>query len=131
MARSATAGRHPRSIRRQSVRAVLREGAELLATLLPAAGAGVLGHVTMVGFTHRESAGPLQSMSGGDPLPSTVLLAPERCTSPWLAAESLLHEGAHLEALRRAPYGLRGQERHRARPDPRGGSVRGRSSGCS
>ncbi|MFE2709924.1 aKG-HExxH-type peptide beta-hydroxylase [Streptomyces mirabilis] len=81
-----------------SVRAVLREGAELLATLLPAAGAGVLGHVTMVGFTHRESEeGPLQSMSGGDPLPSTVLLAPERCTSPWLAAESLLHEGAHLK----------------------------------
>lgn len=80
------------------VRAVLREGAELLATLLPAAGAGVLGHVTMVGFTHRESEeGPLQSMSGGDPLPSTVLLAPERCTSPWLAAESLLHEGAHLK----------------------------------
>ncbi|MFF3752492.1 HEXXH motif-containing putative peptide modification protein [Streptomyces sp. NPDC002018] len=80
------------------IRAVLREGAELLATLLPSAGAGVLGHVTMVGFTHRESEeGPLQSMSGGDPLPSTVLLAPERCTSPWLAAESLLHEGAHLK----------------------------------
>ncbi|MDQ0771966.1 hypothetical protein QF026_000432 [Streptomyces aurantiacus] len=80
------------------VRTVLREGAELLATLLPAAGAGVLGHVTMVGFTHRESEeGPLQSMSGGDPLPSTVLLAPERCASPWLAAESLLHEGAHLK----------------------------------
>ncbi|MEV7343704.1 HEXXH motif-containing putative peptide modification protein [Streptomyces sp. NPDC093544] len=80
------------------VRAVLREGAELLATLLPAAGAGVLGHVTMVGFARRESEeGPLQSMSGGDPLPSTVLLAPERCTSPWLTAESLLHEGAHLK----------------------------------
>ncbi|MEV0224567.1 HEXXH motif-containing putative peptide modification protein [Streptomyces sp. NPDC050704] len=80
------------------VRATLREGAELLATLLPSAGAGVLGHVTMVGFTHRESEeGPLQSMSGGDPLPSTVLLAPERCASPWLAAESLLHEGAHLK----------------------------------
>lgn len=79
-------------------RAVLRDGAELLATLLPAAGAGVLGHVTMVGFTRRESEeGPLQSMSGGDPLPSTVLLAPERCTSPWLVAESLLHEGAHLK----------------------------------
>ncbi|MFE7033636.1 HEXXH motif-containing putative peptide modification protein [Streptomyces sp. NPDC057621] len=78
--------------------AVLREGAELLATLLPAAGAGVLGHVSVVGFTSRESEeGPLQSMSGGDPLPSTVLLAPERCTSPWLAAESLLHEGAHLK----------------------------------
>ncbi|MFS8198486.1 aKG-HExxH-type peptide beta-hydroxylase [Streptomyces sp. CWNU-52B] len=80
------------------VLAVLREGAELLATLLPAAGASVLGHVSVVGFTHRESEeGPLQSMSGGDPLPSTVLLAPERCTSPWLAAESLLHEGAHLK----------------------------------
>jgi hypothetical protein len=81
-----------------ATRAGLRDGAELLATLLPAAGAGVLGHVTMVGFTSRESEeGPLQSMSGGDPLPSTVLLAPERCTSPWLAAESLLHEGAHLK----------------------------------
>jgi hypothetical protein len=76
----------------------LRDGAELLATLLPSAGAGVLGHVSVVGFTSRESEeGPLQSMSGGDPLPSTVLLAPERCTSPWLAAESLLHEGAHLK----------------------------------
>ncbi|MDQ1035030.1 hypothetical protein QFZ75_001446 [Streptomyces sp. V3I8] len=80
------------------VLAGLRDGAELLATLLPSAGAGVLGHVTMVGFTSRESEeGPLQSMSGGDPLPSTVLLAPERCTSAWLAAESLLHEGAHLK----------------------------------
>lgn len=76
----------------------LREGAELLATLLPSAGAGVLEHVTVVGFTRRESEeGPLQSMSGGDPLPSAVLLAPERCASPWLAAESLLHEGAHLK----------------------------------
>ncbi|MFI7388674.1 aKG-HExxH-type peptide beta-hydroxylase [Streptomyces sp. NPDC049813] len=76
----------------------LREGAALLATLMPASGAGVLGHVTVVGFTHRESEeGPLQSMSGGDPLPSAVLLAPERCASPWLAAESLLHEGAHLK----------------------------------
>ncbi|MGC5566625.1 aKG-HExxH-type peptide beta-hydroxylase [Streptomyces sp. FR-108] len=79
-------------------RAVLHEGAELLAALLPAAGAGVLGHVTVVGFTERESEeGPLQSMSGGDPLPSTVLLSPDRCASPWLAAESLLHEGAHLK----------------------------------
>ncbi|MEU6736107.1 HEXXH motif-containing putative peptide modification protein [Streptomyces physcomitrii] len=80
------------------VRSTLREGAELLAALLPATGAGVLRHVTMVGFTHRESEeGPLQSMSGGDPLPSAVLLAPERCASPWLAAESLLHEGSHLK----------------------------------
>ncbi|MEV7139614.1 aKG-HExxH-type peptide beta-hydroxylase [Streptomyces tauricus] len=79
-------------------RAVLHEGGELLAALLPAAGAGVLGHVTVVGFTERESEeGPLQSMSGGDPLPSTVLLSPDRCASPWLAAESLLHEGAHLK----------------------------------
>ncbi|MFJ8828340.1 aKG-HExxH-type peptide beta-hydroxylase [Streptomyces sp. NPDC102467] len=80
------------------VLAGLREGANLLATLLPSSGAGVLGHITLVGFTHRESEeGPLQSMSGGDPLPSAVLLAPERCASPWLAAESLLHEGAHLK----------------------------------
>ncbi|MER6690690.1 aKG-HExxH-type peptide beta-hydroxylase [Streptomyces minutiscleroticus] len=80
------------------VMAGLRAGADLLATLLPSSGAGVLGHVTVVGFTHRESEeGPLQSMSGGDPLPSAVLLAPERCASPWLAAESLLHEGAHLK----------------------------------
>ncbi|WP_394437513.1 aKG-HExxH-type peptide beta-hydroxylase [Streptomyces sp. SGAir0957] len=80
------------------VLAGLRGGADLLATLMPSSGAGVLGHVTMVGFTHRETEeGPLQSMSGGDPLPSAVLLAPERCASPWLAAESLLHEGAHLK----------------------------------
>lgn len=79
-------------------RATLREGAELLASLMPATGASVLGHITMVGLTRRETQeGPLQSMSGGDPLPSSVLLAPERCTSPWLAAESLLHEGSHLK----------------------------------
>lgn len=78
--------------------ATLREGAELLASLMPATGASVLGHITMVGFTRRETQeGPLQSMSGGDPLPSSVLLSPERCTSPWLAAESLLHEGSHLK----------------------------------
>ncbi|MEW2121508.1 HEXXH motif-containing putative peptide modification protein [Streptomyces sp. NPDC005474] len=79
-------------------RVTLREGAELLASLMPEAGASVLGHITMVGFTRRETQeGPLQSMSGGDPLPSSVLMAPERCTSPWLAAESLLHEGSHLK----------------------------------
>lgn len=97
------------------VRATLREGAELLASLMPAAGASVLGHIAMVGFTHRESQeGPLQSMSGGDPLPSTVLMAPERCTNPWLAAESLLHEGAHLklfDALRTGAVVMNATER--------------------
>ncbi|MFD7502301.1 aKG-HExxH-type peptide beta-hydroxylase [Streptomyces sp. NPDC059850] len=95
--------------------AALRDGAELLATLMPAAGAGVLRHITMVGFTHRESReGPLQSMSGGDPLPSSVLLAPERCASPWLVAESLLHEGAHLklfDALRTGSVATNATER--------------------
>ncbi|MFD0382308.1 HEXXH motif-containing putative peptide modification protein [Streptomyces stramineus] len=81
-----------------AARATLREGAELLVALMPETGASVLRHVSMVGFARRESReGPLQSMSGGDPLPSSLLLAPERCATPWLAAESLLHEGSHLK----------------------------------
>ncbi|MCT9091085.1 HEXXH motif-containing putative peptide modification protein [Streptomyces sp. ASQP_92] len=76
----------------------LRSGADLLVALMPHTGASVLRHVALVGFTRGESAeGPLQSLSGGDPLPSAVLMAPERCATPWLAAETLLHEGAHLK----------------------------------
>jgi hypothetical protein len=81
-----------------AVCATLAEGAQLLVSLMPVTGASVLGHITVVGFTRRESQeGPLQSMSGGDPLPSALLMAPERCTNPWLVAESLLHEGSHLK----------------------------------
>ncbi|MEU6300162.1 aKG-HExxH-type peptide beta-hydroxylase [Streptomyces erythrochromogenes] len=76
----------------------LSRGADLLTRLLPQVGPSVLGHVSVVGFTRGESAdGPLQSLSGGDPLPSAILMAPERLTDPWTAAETLLHEGVHLK----------------------------------
>lgn len=73
-------------------------GADLLTRLLPQVGPSVLRHVSVVGFTRGESAdGPLQSLSGGDPLPSAILMAPERLADPWTAAETLLHEGVHLK----------------------------------
>ncbi|MFD6182372.1 aKG-HExxH-type peptide beta-hydroxylase [Streptomyces goshikiensis] len=76
----------------------LARGADLLTRLLPQVGPSVLRHVSVVGFTRGESAdGPLQSLSGGDPLPSAILMAPERLTDPWTAAETLLHEGVHLK----------------------------------
>ncbi|MEV4190614.1 aKG-HExxH-type peptide beta-hydroxylase [Streptomyces toxytricini] len=76
----------------------LTRGADLLTRLLPQVGPSVLRHVSVVGFTRGESAdGPLQSLSGGDPLPSAILMAPERLTDPWTAAETLLHEGVHLK----------------------------------
>ncbi|MCZ4120032.1 aKG-HExxH-type peptide beta-hydroxylase [Streptomyces sp. H39-S7] len=81
-------------------------GAELLNALLPKTGASVLSHVSVVGFTRGDSPeGPLQSLSGGDPLPSAILMAPERLRDSWVAAETLLHESAHLklfDALRSA-----------------------------
>ncbi|MGR4881919.1 PqqD family protein [Streptomyces sp. LARHCF249] len=76
----------------------LTRGADLLTRLLPQVGPSVLRHVSVVGFTRGESAdGPLQSLSGGDPLPSAILMAPERLADPWTAAETLLHEGVHLK----------------------------------
>ncbi|HUR03325.1 MAG TPA: HEXXH motif-containing putative peptide modification protein [Nonomuraea sp.] len=76
----------------------LSQGAELLAELLPNAGAGVLPHISLTGLVRDELAdGVLNSISGGDPLPSAVLLAPERLADPWMAAETLFHEGLHLK----------------------------------
>jgi hypothetical protein len=78
--------------------AALRRGAGLLCELLPYSGAGVLPHVALVGFATDEQAdGQLYSLSGGDPLPAAILMAPGRLDSPWTAAEILLHEGLHLK----------------------------------
>ncbi|MBP0448842.1 hypothetical protein J5Y04_04705 [Kitasatospora sp. RG8] len=76
----------------------LRQGGELLTSLLPQIGPSVLRHASLVGFSDGESAdGPLQSLSGGDPLPSSILMSPGRLRDPWTTAETLLHEGAHLK----------------------------------
>ncbi|MFJ1651523.1 aKG-HExxH-type peptide beta-hydroxylase [Streptomyces sp. NPDC088337] len=76
----------------------LTQGAELLTRLLPGVGTSVLRHVSLLGFTRAETSdGPLQSLSGGDPLPSAILMAPERLADPWTVAETLLHESAHLK----------------------------------
>ncbi|MFF1903659.1 aKG-HExxH-type peptide beta-hydroxylase [Kitasatospora sp. NPDC058218] len=76
----------------------LRQGAGLLTSLLPQIGPGVLRHVSLVGFSDGDSPdGPLQSLSGGDPLPSAILMSPGRLRDPWTTAETLLHEGAHLK----------------------------------
>ncbi|MGY0231435.1 aKG-HExxH-type peptide beta-hydroxylase [Longispora urticae] len=75
----------------------LARGAELLTTLLPRVGAGVLRHVGLVGLGRDDSPeGPLYSVSGGDGLPATIFLSPERVTNPWDAAGAILHEGLHL-----------------------------------
>ncbi|WP_236246714.1 MULTISPECIES: PqqD family protein [unclassified Streptomyces] len=76
----------------------LERGADLLTRLLPQVGPSALRHVQLVGLTRATSAdGPLNSMSGGDPLPATILMSPERLSDPWKAAETLLHEGLHLK----------------------------------
>lgn len=76
----------------------VRRGADLLTALLPGAGGGVLPHVGLVGFARGGSdEEQLYSVSGGDPLPSAIFLAPEQLDDPWLAAELLLHEGLHLK----------------------------------
>ncbi|MFI1104567.1 aKG-HExxH-type peptide beta-hydroxylase [Streptomyces melanogenes] len=76
----------------------LRKGAALLTALLPRIGTSVLRHVSLVGFSDGESPdGPLQSLSGGDPLPSAMLMSPGRLRDPWTTAETLLHEAAHLK----------------------------------
>lgn len=76
----------------------LSRGAELLAELLPYAGAGVFPHISLVGLARGESDdGELYSLSGGDPLPSALFVAPEHLSDPWMTAEILLHEGLHLK----------------------------------
>ncbi|MFE2283705.1 HEXXH motif-containing putative peptide modification protein [Streptomyces sp. NPDC059443] len=76
----------------------LRQGADLLTSLLPQIGPSVLRHVSLIGFSDGDSAdGPLQSLSGGDPLPSAILMSPGRLREPWTTAETLLHEAAHLK----------------------------------
>ncbi|MDR8407363.1 HEXXH motif-containing putative peptide modification protein [Nonomuraea sp. 3-1Str] len=76
----------------------LTRAAALLGELLPRTGAGVLPHVSLTGFVRDELAdGALNSISGGDPLPSALFLAPERLDDPWTAAETLFHEGLHLK----------------------------------
>ncbi len=76
----------------------LSRGAELLAELLPHAGAGVFPHISLVGLARGESDdGELYSLSGGDPLPSALFIAPEHLRDPWMTAEILLHEGLHLK----------------------------------
>ncbi len=76
----------------------LWDGADLLCELLPASGAGVLPHVALVGFaTDERPDGQLYSLSGGDPLPSALFMAPNQLDDPWTTAEILLHEGLHLK----------------------------------
>ncbi|MCC5575796.1 hypothetical protein IMZ11_09105 [Microtetraspora sp. AC03309] len=73
-------------------------GGELLAQLLPHAGAGVLRHISLAGFLRDEGVeGVLNSLAGGDPIPSAFFMAPERTEDPWVAAETLFHEGLHLK----------------------------------
>ncbi|WP_433356757.1 aKG-HExxH-type peptide beta-hydroxylase [Microtetraspora malaysiensis] len=73
-------------------------GAELLAELLPHAGAGVLPHICLAGFLRDEGVdGVVNSIAGGDPIPSAFFMAPERAADPWVAAETLFHEGLHLK----------------------------------
>ncbi|MFD0570329.1 HEXXH motif-containing putative peptide modification protein [Kitasatospora gansuensis] len=76
----------------------LARGAELLAALLPSAGAGVFPHISLVGLAQGAADdGELHSFSGGDPLPSALFVAPEHLGDPWMTAEILLHEGLHLK----------------------------------
>ncbi|KQV23797.1 HEXXH motif-containing putative peptide modification protein [Kitasatospora sp. Root107] len=76
----------------------LGRSAELLAALLPYAGAGVFPHVSLVGLAQGAADdGELHSFSGGDPLPSALFVAPEHLSDPWMTAEILLHEGLHLK----------------------------------
>ncbi|GAA3167385.1 PqqD family protein [Nonomuraea roseoviolacea] len=78
--------------------AALGRAADLLTALLPRTGAGVLPHVSLVGFARYDNGEEtLNSISGGDPLPSALFLAPERMDDPWTAAETLFHEGLHLK----------------------------------
>jgi hypothetical protein len=75
----------------------LRQGAGLLAELLPGVGPNVLHHIGAVGLARNDTAeGPLLSMSGGDGLPATIFLGPDWLRDPWDTAGLILHEGLHL-----------------------------------
>jgi hypothetical protein len=76
----------------------LRKATALLASILPHVGKSALGHISAVGLLHANSEeGVLLSGTGGDFVPSTIVLSPSQLENPWDAAGHLLHEGLHAK----------------------------------
>ncbi|MEJ7596628.1 MAG: HEXXH motif-containing putative peptide modification protein [Kofleriaceae bacterium] len=70
----------------------------LLRTTLPEIGPSVLGHITAIAIVDMSAeGGRLLSASGGDLIPSSILLSRTQLDDPWDAAGHLLHEGLHLK----------------------------------
>lgn len=97
----------------------LRQGADLLTSLLPQIGPSVLRHVSLIGFSDGESAdGPLQSLSGGDPLPSAILMSPGLLRRPLDDGRDVAARGRAPETVRRAALLLAGGGRYGPSADP-------------
>jgi hypothetical protein len=76
----------------------LERACALLGAVLPGVGASALGHIAGIGILEADKEeGVLLSASGGDPIPSTMVIAPAQLENPWDAAGHLLHEGLHLK----------------------------------
>ena len=76
----------------------LRRGCDLLALLLPELSASVLDHVRLVGVLGDEHLRIASATFTG--IPSTMFIPGEKVNSmPWQAAETLLHEAAHLKLI--------------------------------
>lgn len=84
-----------RSASKQEVE-MLGKGAELLTTLLPRLGYSALNHAHLIALISH----PPGFMSVTNPqIPGVIFLSPNVLSTPWKAAEYLLHESHHLKFL--------------------------------
>jgi len=76
----------------------VEDAVELVAAVLPHAGAASLRHIDAIALLEaRLEGGTVMSGAGGDITPSTVFLSLGELGNPWDIAGSLLHEGLHLK----------------------------------
>jgi len=80
------------------VREMLVAGATLLHALCPRLAASAMSHVHLVAVVDANSPVRINSMTNPR-IPGVFFLSPAVLTSPWQAAEYLLHEAMHLKFL--------------------------------
>ncbi|HYO56169.1 aKG-HExxH-type peptide beta-hydroxylase [Archangium sp.] len=76
----------------------LEQAYGILAAVLPRVGPSALSHISAISLLDvKREEGSLLSGSGGDLVPSTIVISPLQLPNPWDVAGHLLHEGLHLK----------------------------------
>lgn len=83
---------------------VLKEAVRLLDRLLPVLTPSVLNHVVLIVIVSDRDAVSGSGHSGfqsgtSSALPGVIMLSASELSTPWRAAESILHEGLHLKFI--------------------------------